>query len=229
MSDMKGLHLAFDLDGTLVDTAPDIIATLNKVLALADIAPVAVDQARSLVGQGVLSLLRKAYATVGRTLEKDDESLRFTQFIELYRAHIADYSTPFDNMVKTLEGFKAQGAALTICTNKPHDLAVLLIEKLQLSYLFDAIFGADAVTKNKPDPAHLIACCEAVGIGLEQTILIGDSQTDFETAQNAGVPSILVTFGYSDPHVSELKAHAHIDHFDELGTCLSQIIMTSQS
>jgi phosphoglycolate phosphatase len=213
---LLGYLLAFDLDGTLVDTAPDIIGALNEILARKGVAPVDLTDATHLVGRGARALIQRGFAVAGVEIKHADEEAMFNTFLEIYAARIDQLSRPFEGVEKALDELSALGAIHAVCTNKPQGLSELLLEKLGLISRFAVIKGADAVPLKKPDAAHLKACSDAVGIALSKTLLIGDSDTDFKTARNAGTPSILVSFGYSDPPVTTLKPDALIHHYDEL-------------
>jgi phosphoglycolate phosphatase len=213
---LNGYLLAFDLDGTLVDTAPDIVGTLNQILTEENIAPLPYAEARILVGRGALALVKRAFLLAGRELAVSEEAPMLARFLTAYGLRINDESRPYPGLTQALDRLAAMGAIFCVCTNKPQALSELLLDKLGLSSRFITIKGADAVVNKKPDAGHLLACCEAAGISVDKTILIGDSETDFLTARNAGVPSILVSFGYSDPPATSLTPDVLIDHFDQL-------------
>jgi phosphoglycolate phosphatase len=213
---LSGYLLAFDLDGTLVDTAPDIIGSLNEILARKGVSGVDLSDAQHLVGRGARALIQRGFALAGLELRHADEDIMFNTFLEIYASRIDRLSRPFEGVERTLDALSAMGATHAVCTNKPQGLSELLLEKLGLKDRFVTIKGADAVPFKKPDAAHLKACADAAGLPLTKTLLVGDSDTDFKTSRNAGVPSILVSFGYSDPPVTTLSPHALIDHFDQL-------------
>ncbi len=221
--DLTGYILAFDLDGTLVDTAPDIIGALNGVLKEQGVTPFHLDEARPMIGRGAMELLRRAFALAGQPLAPDREKPLLDRLLELYEAHIDDLSRPFDGMTAALDLLETAGAKFAVCTNKPTYLSVLLLKKLGLSDRFGTIRGADSVPAKKPDAGHLIACIDDMGGDLTKTIMIGDSETDFMTAVNAKVPSIIFTFGYSDRPVTELAADALLDHYRYLPEAVRKI------
>ncbi|OYW78968.1 MAG: hypothetical protein B7Z26_08850 [Asticcacaulis sp. 32-58-5] len=134
----------------------------------------------------------------------------------LYRERIDHESQPFEGVFEALDALRAAGAHLAVCTNKPYDLSVLLLTRLGMIDYFKIVVGADSVANKKPDPEHLKACTDFMGLDLKRAMLIGDSETDFRTARNAGVPSILVSFGYNDTPVADLKPDRLIHHFHEL-------------
>jgi len=211
--DLTGYIMAFDLDGTLVDTAPDIIGALNGVLKEQGVTPFHLDEARPLIGRGAMELLRRAFDLAGQPLAPDREKPLLDRLLEIYEDNIDDLSRPFDGLEAALDQLEAAGAKFAVCTNKHTYLSVLLLKKLGLFDRFGTVRGADSVPLKKPDAGHLAACIEDMGGDMSKTIMIGDSETDFLTAVNAKVPSILFTFGYSDRPVTELEADALLDHY----------------
>ena len=218
---LSGAVIAFDLDGTLVDTAPDLIGTLNWLLAQEGVAALPVDEARPFIGRGARWMIERGYQAAGVMLEAGRVQPLFDRFIERYNAHIADESRPFPGVVEALEALKAQGAKLAVCTNKLTGLSVNLLEALDLARLFDAVVGADAAPAIKPDPRHLEAAIAAAGGSKARAILVGDAATDAGAARAAGVPLILASFGYTETAAAELRPDILIDHFDQLpGACV---------
>lgn len=224
VEDLTDVCLAFDLDGTLVDTASDLIGALNATLKTEGLAPVAESEARHLVGRGARALIENGLKASGLTpvAAHIDPMLRY--FMRYYAEHIADTSRPFDGCVATLERLKSRGARLCVCTNKPQALSDQLLGQLGIDVWFEAVFGADAVPMKKPDPGHLGACAKAVGLSIDQTLLIGDSETDHLTSRAAGRPSLLFTFGYSDPPVTALDAEYLMDSYDELEAAIGRAL-----
>lgn len=218
---LAGATIAFDLDGTLVDTAPDLIATLNALLGDEGLPALALENARPFIGRGARWLIERGFQAAGAPLEATRLDLLFDRFIPLYRAHIADRSRPFPGCEAALEALRGEGARLCVCTNKPTHLSVALLEALGLAPRFDAIVGPDAAPAAKPDPRHLEAAVVAAGGTLERAVLVGDSATDAGAARAAQAGLILVTFGYTETPVAELGGDIVIDHFDQLpAACL---------
>ena len=214
-----GLHgavIAFDLDGTLVDTAPDLIGTLNWLLAEEGVAAFGIDEARPFIGRGARWMIERGFRAAGTPLEAGQIQPLFERFIARYNDHIADESRPFPGMIAALEGLRAGGAKLAVCTNKLTGLSMNLLDALKLGYLFDAVIGADAAPAAKPDPRHLEAAIAAAGGSKDRAIMVGDAATDAGAARAAGVPLILVSFGYTDTPIAELTPDIAIDHFDQL-------------
>jgi phosphoglycolate phosphatase len=215
-----GAVIAFDLDGTLVDTAPDLVGTLNVILAEEGLKPLPMVHARDLIGHGARRLLERGFQAAGEPLPADRMPALFDRFIAHYRAHIADESRPFPGVVAALEALRADGASLAVCTNKPTALSRTLLDALDLNRLFAAVVGPDSAPAAKPDPRHLDAAVAAAGGILGRAVMVGDAATDAGAARAAGVPLILVSFGYTDTPAHDLAPDILIDHFDELhGAC----------
>lgn len=208
--------IVFDLDGTLVDTAPDLVATLNTILAREDMAPVAFDAAVAMVGSGARVMLQSAFAASGRSLTPDKLEFLFRDFIGHYSEHLVDASLPYPGVETMLDRFAADGWLLAVCTNKSEAPAKKLLDLLGLAPRFAAIAGQDTFGVSKPDPRHLTETVRIAGGDLANAIMVGDSRTDIDTAIAAGVPVVAVTFGYSPVPVAELGATRVIDRFDQL-------------
>jgi phosphoglycolate phosphatase len=216
LSPLAGATLAFDLDGTLIDTAPDLIGTLNLMLAEEGLAPLPLAEARPFIGHGARRLLERGFAAAGRTIPSDGGDALYARFIAHYEAHIADESRPFPGLVAALGALKAAGARLAVCTNKPTGLSNLVLEALDLARFFDAVVGADRAPAAKPDARHLIAAVDAAGGDIARALMVGDAGTDAGAARAAGTPLVLVSFGYTEIPVEDLGADILIDHFDDL-------------
>ena len=220
---LQNATLAFDLDGTLVDTAPDLIGMLNLMLDEAGLPSVPLSAARHLVGGGARRMLEHGFQEAGRVLQPAEAPALLERFVEIYRARIADESRVFDGVEATLDQLAAAGARLCVCTNKRTDLSVDLLRALGLADRFAAIVGADAVTRRKPDAAHLLETVSTAGGDPSHAVMIGDSDTDFHTARAAGAPVILVPFGYCEVRVEDLGADAVIEHFADLPAALAAL------
>jgi phosphoglycolate phosphatase len=214
--DLEGWTIAFDLDGTLVDSAPDLIGTLNRLLALRGHPPVPVSSARHLVGHGARALLRHGFAEAGTVWDEAAEPELFDRFIDDYVAHIADDSRAFEGVVETLDQLSARGAVLCVATNKRTDLAEALIAALGMTRHFAAIAGADRVSARKPDGAHVREAVQLAGGDPARAVMVGDATTDTGTALAAGVPCVVCSFGYNDVPLDELGGDIIIDSFPDL-------------
>lgn len=213
---MSSAIIAFDLDGTLVDTAPDLIATLNAVFAENDVPPVVYEEARKMIGGGVKLLLKRGLAAQNIAFSAADLDRLFADYLERYVAHIADRSRPFDGLVACLDRLEAQGFRFAVCTNKLEWLSVRLLDALGLSRRFAAICGQDTFGVAKPDPAMLQKTVRKAGGDPARALMVGDSATDIDTARAAGIPVIAVDFGYTETPVALLNPDCIISHFDAL-------------
>lgn len=213
---MKGLTVVFDLDGTLVDTAPDLTATLNHVLGEIGHAPVTTEDVRPVVAYGGRRMLKTCLERAG----DDASEARLDELLKLYlahyREHLADASRPYPGALQCLDWLTSQGVRLGVCTNKYELLAFTLLDRLGLERYFHAITGADTFEIRKPHPDHLTRTIEMAGGKADHAIMIGDSETDIATAKAAGVPVIGVTFGYSGVPVEKFEPDALIGHYREL-------------
>ena len=213
---LRGVTIAFDLDGTLVDTAPDLVSTLNVLLGQEGIAPLPLAEARMMIGHGARALIAKGFAAAGSPLDTARLDALFERFIDHYRDHIADQSRPFPGLVPTLDALREAGAILSVCTNKRTDLSFALLEALSLQHHFKSVVGGDSAKAPKPDPGHLLTAIEAAGGDPARAIMVGDSASDAGAARAAGAPLILVTFGYTETPVQELGADIVVDRFDQI-------------
>jgi phosphoglycolate phosphatase len=215
-SDLIGVTIAFDLDGCLVDTAPDLIGTLNAILAEHGHPGLPLESARTVIGHGARAMLSRGFQAVGETLDPAKMDTLFAHFIELYVARIDRESRPYPGVAETLDGLAAAGARLVVCTNKRTDLSLALLDSLDLTRRFADVMGPDKAGAAKPDPRHLIAAIQAAGGSADRALMVGDASTDVGAAVAAGVPVVAVSYGYSDVPPAELGADALIDSFAEL-------------
>jgi phosphoglycolate phosphatase len=212
--------IIFDLDGTLVDTAGDLCASLNHALGVLGRPGVDPAGVRAMVGHGARKLLERGLAATGEmTPELVEAGVR--PFLDHYAANIAVHSRPFDGVEQALAALEGEGLTLAICTNKPVALAQALVAELGWAGRFQALLGADSRPWKKPDPRHLTDTLAAARG--RAAIFVGDSRTDADTARAAGVPLVLVSFGYSVEPVETLGADALIHHFDALVPAVAAI------
>jgi phosphoglycolate phosphatase len=208
--------VVFDLDGTLVDTAPDLVATLNTILAREGLPPVDYDAARNMIGGGARVMLERGLAAAGRILPLAAIDVLTRDFIDHYAAHIADRSRPFPGAEAALDTLAACGFRLAVCTNKLEWLSVRLLDALGLSKRFSAICGADTFGVSKPDPAILLGTVASAGATGDAAVMVGDSLADIATARAAKVPVIAVDFGYTDTPVAALAPDRIVSRFADL-------------
>jgi phosphoglycolate phosphatase len=221
---MPAPTIVFDLDGTLVDTAPDLIGTLNLILTRNGVAPVDFDEARSMIGAGVKPLLVRGLASKEVELPPAEIDRLFAEYLEVYAAHIADRSRAFPGLEAALDTLTAQGCRLAVCTNKLEWLSVRLLDALGLSSRFVAICGQDTFPMRKPDPEMLRLTIARAGGDTGHAVMVGDSMTDVATAKAAAVPVIAVDFGYTDIAPAELGADRLISHFDALPAAVMELV-----
>lgn len=214
--DLTGWTIAFDLDGTLVDSAPDLIGALNLVLAEHDLPAQPIEAARHMVGHGAKALMVKGFAAGGREFPEAQSTALVERFIELYLPIIARETRPFDGCLEVLQTLKDAGATLVVCTNKRTGLSNALLEGLDMQGYFAAVVGADDAPAPKPDPRHLLFSIEEADGDPDMALMVGDSRTDLGAARAAGIPVALFSFGYSDVPQSELCADAVLDNYGQL-------------
>ena len=210
------LTVVFDLDGTLIDTAPDLAATLNRVLEREGVGPVPYAAARNMIGSGARRMIERGLTAEGRAFTTVMVDRMLEEFIDHYSAHIADSSRPFPGLEAALDKLAAAGCHFAVCTNKYEQLSRLLLDALGLSARFAAIAGQDTFGIRKPDPEVLRRTIRMAGGDVARAVMVGDSAIDIETARAAGVPVVVVSFGYTEIPVAELRPDRLIEHFEEL-------------
>ena len=222
--DLEGWTIAFDLDGTLVETAPDLIGTLNRMLAARDIPQMPVEAAQHLVGHGALALLRHGFQEAGAAWDEAEAPALLQTFLDDYLEHIADHSRPYDGVVDALDRLAERGALLCVATNKRTDLSMALIEALDMTRHFALVCGPDLVSARKPDGAHIREAVQKAGGDPARTIMVGDGAPDVQAAKSAGVPCIVVTFGYTPIPAAELGGDVLIDSFEDIEEAIDGLL-----
>ena len=210
------LLAVFDLDGTLIDTAPDLVDSLNYTIAARDLEPVSYADLTHLVGHGAKAMIERAFALRNAPLANGDFEPMLERFIDHYKGGMPGKSLPYPGLLGALDRLAEAGILLAVCTNKMESLARPLIEGLGMTSRFAAITGGDTFAVRKPDAEHLLGTIRLAGGEPSRTVMIGDSLNDFKVASNAGIPSVAVPFGYSDVAVETLNPSRVIQHFDEL-------------
>ncbi|SHG84606.1 HAD family hydrolase [Bradyrhizobium erythrophlei] len=217
--------IVFDLDGTLVDTAPDLINALNWVLDREGLPPVPLQSARAMIGAGARRLIERGLELEGRAASFEDVTRLTGDFIDYYAAHIADASRPFDGLESALDDLAALGYRFAVCTNKLEWLSKRLLDQLGLSARFAAICGADTFGVSKPDPAILQQTIARAGGQLSQAIMVGDAGPDIGVARRAGIPVIGVEFGYTEVPIADLKPDRLVSHMRELPAAVQSLML----
>src|SRR3954469_25473792 len=223
----RSATIVFDLDGTLVDTAPDLINALNFILEREGLPAVPMKSARNLIGAGARKLIERGLELDGRQAGQADITRLTSDFIDHYAAHIADESRAFEGLEGALDDLAALGYRFAVCTNKLEWLSKLLLDQLGLSSRFSAICGADTFGVSKPDPAILRWTVARAGGQLSTALMVGDAGPDIGVARRAGVPVIGVTFGYTDVPLAELQPDRLIGHMRELPQAVESLRKTA--
>lgn len=213
---MPGPIAVFDLDGTLVDTAPDLLAALDVVLKGEGVAPVPREMGRRMIGHGAKAMIAAALQFHGLPTDKACLDAMHARFIDYYCDNIAVKSRPFPGVVAALDRLADAGVRLAVCTNKLEALSRQLLDELDLSRRFQAIVGADTLSVRKPDPGHVLGTIARAGGDRARAVMVGDSGLDVMAAKAAGIPALAVDFGYPDKPVGELGADLVLSHYDEL-------------
>ena len=208
--------LIFDLDGTLVDSAPDLHRSLNAVLAEQGRAPVGLDGIRAMVGDGAAKLVERGFADTGDAVAPAALPGLVQRFLLHYSAGRHVLTRAFPGVADTLAALRERGCRLGVCTNKPYVPTMEILELLGLTGFFGAVTGGDSLPVRKPDPGHLLGTLDLLGAAAEQAVMIGDGANDVAVARAAGVPAVVVRYGYTRTPVEELGADAIIERFDQI-------------
>ena len=206
----------FDLDGTLVETLPDIHAVLAELLGEAGITVPDPEAVRRMIGDGARMLVVRALAAAGRAASDAEIDRLHRRFVELYERHPCRHGKMFPGVRACLERLQAEGVRLGVCTNKPQRASEELLEALGLAPYFSSIVGGDRLPQRKPDPRHLVAVLRELGVAAEHAVMVGDSRNDLLAARGAGLPCVLVRHGYGPEPVERLGAHRVIDNLAAL-------------
>jgi phosphoglycolate phosphatase len=217
------LAILFDLDGTLVDTAPDLLASLNAVLTRVGHRPVAPRELRSMVGHGVKALFERAFKETGTPVSAGELAGYGDEFLAHYRANIARESRPFPRVPETLKRLADDGAKLGVCSNKPQELTDLLLAQLDLARHFGAVYGGGKARHNKPDPHHVLELVDALNGSRGRAVMVGDSTVDVAAARAAQIPVIVMSYGYTPIHPRDMGADAVADDFAALPELISRM------
>ncbi len=215
--------ILFDLDGTLVDTAPDLAAATDHALQCAGRPPIGLDAVRMMVGDGGRALMEKGFRSTGGLPEPAAFEAALADFYRYYKAHLADTSRPFPGVITSLAQLAERDYALAVCTNKPEGFSRSLLAQLGMLDLFGAVVGGDSLAMRKPDPGHIHGTLDALGSGFAWAAMVGDSANDVNAAKAAGLPCVVVSFGYTRIPPQDLGGDRLIDHFDDLSDALATL------
>lgn len=224
---MRRKIAVFDLDGTLIHTAPDLLESLNHSLTEGGVALFSSEGINAAISHGGRAMIARAYAAASRALPADEHERLFNLFIDHYRANIPGKSAPYPGLLSALDRLQAAGFLLAVCTNKTEALSLSLIGTLGLTTRFAAICGLDTFGVCKPDPRHLTETIARAGGDPHRAVMVGDSQTDIDTAKAAGIPVIAVDFGYTERHVREFEPSRIISHYDELTVAMVERLIAA--
>lgn len=208
--------IVFDLDGTLVDTAPDLHASLNHVLTSHGRRTVALEEAAPMIGGGAVMMITRGYEVTGRPVDKNSLPELYEMFLDHYERICTERSLPYQGVFEALNSFRDKGVKLGVCTNKPGRMADIVLNGLGFAGYFSSVAGADRYPVRKPHPDHLLGVLKELDVTPTETVMVGDSMTDVNTARAAGTMVVAVTFGYSNKPAHQFGADAVIDHFSEL-------------
>ena len=218
---MPDFLLVFDLDGTLVDSVPDLTNALNAVLRENGHAPLSRAEVAPMVGDGLGALIARAFAARGGSAEEAQAAL--PNYLAVYEQHATALTRPYPGVLETLIALRGQGYRLAVCTNKLQALTLRVLDELQLAPLFDGVAGGDRYSVRKPDPGHLLRLIEELGGSPQRATMIGDSENDAAVAAAAHVPAIMMSYGYARTDPTQLGAAVVLDDFARLPAALEQL------
>lgn len=213
----------FDLDGTLIESAPDIARAVNRTLADHHRPPLTAGDVRRLLGDGATQLVADAFAATGPALEPPVLPMVVRAYLAHYGAQDADPACVYDGVAETLAALAAQGVALAVCTNKSEAIARKVLDQIGLGPRFGAVIGGDSLPVRKPDPEPLRAACRILGVTPAQAVMVGDNRNDVLAARAAGMPVVVVSYGYPRMPVAALGGDRVIDRFDHLIDTLARL------
>ncbi len=216
--------LIFDLDGTLIDSAPDIQGAANRMLHALGRREVGLKEVQMMIGDGVPKLVERCFEATGSLPPEDKLRRHVNAFIKDYEPRSAELTRPYRGAIDALKRLRAKGVKLSICTNKPYGATLKILKALNLKVYFDAVIGGDTLAGiKKPDPRHLLAALEKMNVPAHACAMIGDNHNDVAAAHAAGLPVVLLSHGYSKTPVKELGSEALIEHFDALDEALMKL------
>ena len=216
--------IVFDLDGTLIDSLPDVLASLNLLLAEEKRRPLRIKELRSLVGRGVNPMVEDAYGITGKVIASSTElEDAVHRYIGHYKANPVGHTVIFPNVIDTLGKLKGDGFRMGICTNKPYEMTLLVLKGLGINIFFDGVTGGDNLQFNKPDPRHILTTLKLMKSGPSRAVMVGDSRVDAEAGRNAGLPIIAVNYGYNEEPVESLEVDSVIDDFALLPQTITEL------
>ena len=215
--------LVLDLDGTLVDSKPDLVAAINVAITSVGLSEISSSAIGETVGQGARAMITRAHEVQNQPIVEDKFEQIFVTFQDYYFKNVANFSKPYSGVQAALNKFANNGWVLAVCTNKPEKLAKALLRELNMGAQFSAICGSDTFANRKPHAEHILKTIQMAEGRVSGSIMVGDTATDINAAINSGIPSIAVDFGYSAEPAETLGADRVISHFDDLWTTANQL------
>jgi phosphoglycolate phosphatase len=213
--------VVFDLDGTLIDSIPDVVGALNRLLAEEARRPLSLDEGRRMVGEGARAMVERGFAATGSRAADHAMADLTRRYIAFYRAAPAADTIIYPGVMAVLDQLCAAGVNMGVCTNKPDEMSRLVLHELDMARYFNSVIGGGALPVQKPDARHLFAVLEEMGADPSAAVYVGDSPVDIETARNANVPVVAVSYGYSRIDPDSLGADVLIDDFHDLPGALA--------
>jgi len=214
--------IVFDLDGTLINSAPDIHAALDKLLNKEGRRSVTLEEVVQMIGDGLPKLVERGYLATGDLPEPDVLKVRTQELIEDYEANSTTLTYIYPGVIETLTSLAHQGLKLGLCTNKPEAATRIILEMFKMTHLFDSVVGGDTLDGiRKPDGRHVLAVVEGLGITSDKALMVGDNHNDVASARNAGLPVVAVSYGYVREDEPELVVDQTIDHFADLAAAIN--------
>jgi len=218
---MTGFLLIFDLDGTLVDSVPDLTGSLNEMLREHGYSPLTQAEVKPMVGDGVATLVARGFIARGGTAE--EAAAAMPRYIAHYEANATRTTRPYPGVADTLARLRGAGYRTAICTNKLQRASEVMVHELGLAPYFDAIAGGDRFAVRKPDPGHIYGLIEELGSARGRAVMIGDSENDAAAGRAAGLPVLVMRYGYARGGADNLGADRVLDHFAELPKALAEL------
>jgi phosphoglycolate phosphatase len=215
--------VVFDLDGTLAETGLDLVETLNRVLAEIEVPPIGFLQARTMIGHGARALITLGLESLHIVADDALMDQLFQRFMVIYEDQLCVKTHLYPDVLTALQSLHQAGYRMAVCTNKIEKHSITLLQKLEIAHYFKAICGRDTFPYFKPDARHLVDTIKQAGGNPRKAIMVGDSITDLDTARNAGLPSIGVTFGYTTTPMAEMKPDRLIEHYRDLVAAIQSL------
>jgi len=218
--------VVFDLDGTLIDSVPDVRAAINRLLVQLGRRVLSEAEAKPMIGEGAGVLITESFKATGKPLARDEVQVMIERYVEAYLSAPVGNTKVYPGVRDVLPVLRQRGFKLGICTNKPKVLTKAVLDALDLSVLFDGFTAGDSLPYRKPDGRHIQATLDQIGAGDLRAVMVGDSETDAAAARSAGISMIAVRYGYPKGRPEDLDADSLIDTFSSLPDALEKVLAT---